>query len=356
MIEIKGVTESNLDLNLQINGQPFEANVLMPWYYIDDQFTAGNPTPLQSISEVYDISTKTFTLRPVPVLIPIQKLLCINLNVPGSIQATTPSSNNEPFDPGNIISMQDAAGGTSSSGDIEYQWQMSTDDTVTFTDIPGATGSEYNPPHISETTWFRRGAKRANCINYLYTDAIPIRILIPNCDDCEIEPDCNGKRNIRISCCKNSIEVEVLGNDVSYIKVQQFNPYQEWMLCNKWNRSKEACQLNGKYSINVPDGSYTLEIMYTDNSVCYVNDVEVSNFTKAKNSQNKHEFQQLSITEHSFNIFPNPAKQEVYLEVGQNWDYPIQVEIHNTLGQVVQSKQILDQINGPFAMNLNNFN
>jgi gliding motility-associated-like protein len=53
------------------------------------------------------------------------------------------------------------------NGNVEYQWQQSTDN-VSFTDIAGANAKEYDPPPASVTTYYRR----------LITDA-PCSIAIP---------------------------------------------------------------------------------------------------------------------------------------------------------------------------------
>ena len=44
-----------------------------------------------------------------------------------------------------------------------YQWYSSTDDGVTWVPINGATGIDYDPPTITQTTWFRRDATSGAC-------------------------------------------------------------------------------------------------------------------------------------------------------------------------------------------------
>ncbi|MFK7935354.1 MAG: PA14 domain-containing protein, partial [Saprospiraceae bacterium] len=72
------------------------------------------------------------------------------------------------YDPANITATSPTGG---SSVAAEYQWQSSTDN-VTFTDISGATSATYNPTTINETTYFRRGARRASCSAYVYSNAV----------------------------------------------------------------------------------------------------------------------------------------------------------------------------------------
>jgi len=62
--------------------------------------------------------------------------------------------------PDSLTSTTLASGG---SGNIEYQWQSSTEsDSTGFTDIVGAYAAGYQPGTLSETTWFKRLA-RADC-------------------------------------------------------------------------------------------------------------------------------------------------------------------------------------------------
>jgi hypothetical protein len=49
---------------------------------------------------------------------------------------------------------------TGYAGTLEYQWQSSsTDDTVSFGNINGATASGYTPGQLTDTTWYRRLVK-----------------------------------------------------------------------------------------------------------------------------------------------------------------------------------------------------
>ncbi|MCA6482716.1 MAG: gliding motility-associated C-terminal domain-containing protein, partial [Chitinophagaceae bacterium] len=53
-----------------------------------------------------------------------------------------------------LVSISPASGG---NGTIDYQWQISNDN-VTYTNIPGATGLSYDPGVLSQTAYFRRVA------------------------------------------------------------------------------------------------------------------------------------------------------------------------------------------------------
>jgi len=59
--------------------------------------------------------------------------------------------------PAKLTSIDTASGQT---GILEYKWQYSaTGLSSDYTDIPGATGLEYQPPVLNTTTWYRRLAK-----------------------------------------------------------------------------------------------------------------------------------------------------------------------------------------------------
>jgi len=103
---------------------------------------------------------------------------CPNITNPGSITAPAIANGNNPFNPGLISNALDASGGSGSN--LEYQWQQSATNN-NFLDIPGATMATYDPPGLSQSTYFRRGAKRSACQDYLYTIAVVITVSTSNC-------------------------------------------------------------------------------------------------------------------------------------------------------------------------------
>ncbi|MES2455123.1 MAG: gliding motility-associated C-terminal domain-containing protein [Bacteroidota bacterium] len=62
------------------------------------------------------------------------------------------------------------------SGTYLYKWQRSTDN-ITFTDIPGETGQDYNPPALAVTTYFRRSASSAPCNVPLMSNVVTIQVM-----------------------------------------------------------------------------------------------------------------------------------------------------------------------------------
>lgn len=67
-----------------------------------------------------------------------------------------------------IINGSVATGG---SGVYIYQWQSSTDN-ITFTDIIGANSINYDPPVITETTYYRRAVTSGTCVVPLNSNII----------------------------------------------------------------------------------------------------------------------------------------------------------------------------------------
>ncbi|MDP3665794.1 MAG: gliding motility-associated C-terminal domain-containing protein, partial [Sediminibacterium sp.] len=70
-----------------------------------------------------------------------------------------------------ITSSSVASGGT---GTITYQWQQSTDNSI-FTDITGATATTYSPGVLTQTTYYKRGA-RTSVDAIVYTGSIKITV------------------------------------------------------------------------------------------------------------------------------------------------------------------------------------
>lgn len=67
-----------------------------------------------------------------------------------------------PYDPAPIINIATPTGG---SGTIEYMWiATTTPSSFTAADaVPGANSITYDPPYITETTWYIRCARRSGC-------------------------------------------------------------------------------------------------------------------------------------------------------------------------------------------------
>jgi len=64
---------------------------------------------------------------------------------------------------------------TGGDGTYTYQWQSSPDNT-TFTDIPGATSANYDPPVVNATTYFRRVITSGFCTTPFTSTAVEVII------------------------------------------------------------------------------------------------------------------------------------------------------------------------------------
>lgn len=85
--------------------------------------------------------------------------LCNNVTSGGSIGSN--QSGCAPFNPSNIMNMAWPTGG---SGNIEYMWiYRSASTNMVWTEIPGANAASYDPGPLTETTMFRRCARRQWC-------------------------------------------------------------------------------------------------------------------------------------------------------------------------------------------------
>jgi len=69
------------------------------------------------------------------------------------------------------------SGGTPTGGNgiYAFQWQSSSDN-ITFTDIPGATAQDFDPPAVSADTWYRRTVTSAGCAAPLISNVVKISV------------------------------------------------------------------------------------------------------------------------------------------------------------------------------------
>ncbi|MEO1261153.1 MAG: discoidin domain-containing protein [Bacteroidota bacterium] len=93
------------------------------------------------------------------------------------------------YDPAILTNITTASGGC--GGAIQYQWQMQT--TGTWLDISGAAAAAFDPGTISQTTSYRRAARRVGCGSWIYSNVItktvndyPVISAIETTADCGI--------------------------------------------------------------------------------------------------------------------------------------------------------------------------
>lgn len=132
--------------------------------------------------------TVTYTVCD-PGLLCVEDTLFITVSAviiaidPGQI--TGDQTNCGSFNPGLISSVLPATGGT-----INYQWQQSTDDGNNWAIIPSSDLLEYDPPYITQTTWYRRGAQNStNPGVFVYSDTVRKTIELHVTDGGQISGD-----------------------------------------------------------------------------------------------------------------------------------------------------------------------
>ncbi|MAT54876.1 MAG: hypothetical protein CMN32_10395 [Saprospirales bacterium] len=98
----------------------------------------------------------------------VTKMVVVNFTDAGSVAGD--ESVCGPYDPGLISSVSAASGGL--EGWPQYQWELSTDGGLTWTDIPGATGLTHDPVFIIQTTQYRRKARRSPCASWVNSNVV----------------------------------------------------------------------------------------------------------------------------------------------------------------------------------------
>ncbi len=93
---------------------------------------------------------------------------CDNATNGGQIEGDEIGCPNPVFDPSLITNVIFPSGG---SGNLEYIWIYTTIDPLQpvslWVPIPGSNASEYDPGPITQTTWYRRCARREGCDDYV---------------------------------------------------------------------------------------------------------------------------------------------------------------------------------------------
>ena len=93
--------------------------------------------------------------------------VCNNFTNAGSINGAQTSCGS--YNPGTMGNTGNPSGG--SGGSTQYQWQISSNNS-SWSNISGASGSSYDPPTITSTKYYRRGARRSGCSTYIFTASI----------------------------------------------------------------------------------------------------------------------------------------------------------------------------------------
>ena len=200
----------------------------------------------QIILEHYDYEASNCPTGPnsvVPTSICLTYETCNNVTDGGEI-AENQEGCGPSYDPETITNEESPSGG---SGNMEIIWIKSTTncppepfDWDDWDIIPGATGLSYNPPPITETTCYRRCARRQGCEEYDGESNIVTVTVNPglNLSTSVTHVDCNGGND-------GHINLTVSGGDGSY--------------SYEWSNGATTQDLN-----NVSAGTYTVTVTSGD--------------------------------------------------------------------------------------------
>ncbi len=117
---------------------------------------------------------------------------CVNVTNAGAISASqTICSGGDPVAFSNITL---PTGGT---GTLSYIWQQTTLDPAAnpnaWSTIASAVAPTYDPPVLTQSTWYRRGASRSNCSVFLYTEAVKVTVITTPTPQFNLtQPSCNA--------------------------------------------------------------------------------------------------------------------------------------------------------------------
>ena len=104
----------------------------------------------------------------------VEKTIIDNFSDPGAIMGE--EENCGSYDPNIISSITPPTGGV--GGTLVYQWERSDNSGLTWSIIAGAVAQAYDPGTITKTTMYRRGARRAPCTAFVYSNVVTKLIAI----------------------------------------------------------------------------------------------------------------------------------------------------------------------------------
>lgn len=113
---------------------------------------------------------------------------CSNVTAGGAISGNEMAC--DPFNPGIIANAGLPTGG---SGALEYTWQLSTVSSNGPWAATNGDASSYNPAPITETTWYRRLARRSACTDYVGISNIVTKT-VDNCSNPGVYCDARGNQ------------------------------------------------------------------------------------------------------------------------------------------------------------------
>ena len=152
----------------------FSTNGGTTWIDISGATGATYDPPSISQTTLYRRGARSYTCVPWIYSAVVTKLVSANVTDGGSIGSDETYCGS--YNPALITSSAAASGGSGNA--IIYQWQQSTDGGTTWTNITGATGTTYDPPVISQTTRYRRAARRSPCEIWVNSNVVVKKVVV----------------------------------------------------------------------------------------------------------------------------------------------------------------------------------
>ena len=230
---------------------------------------------------------------------------------------------------------------TGGAGTMEYQWISSTAFCpYNIGDaIPGANQSTYTPGLLTETTYFRRLSRRAGCTDWDMGVSNCVAKVVENCST----PP-SGGCNVNYEIDGNIFRFSNVTTPIAAVKITDNNGVLVYGC-----ESPFGTPCPEMAEIQLQPGSYFLTLATAENwiqgFICDINETIEVNSTFSRQSGKSDAFKKDPVAINNLNdkliIYPNPAKDEINLKLG-NGTLSGSAIIFNQFGQIVKRAFITD--------------
>lgn len=164
-----------------------------------------------------------------------------------------------------IINGQAATGG---DGTPAYQWQQSTD-SLTWSDIAGATASDYSPPVLTASTFYRRVAFTTLCAGTQGSFSVPVKITVRE----------NANADFTATATLGCIPYD-LGTVVTVSTYPDRNGQYQWF-ANNVSIGSNSTGLFPGFTMNTADDTTVIKLIVTSPFGCLADTQSVQFITAA---------------------------------------------------------------------------